>query len=324
MAEQVVQDVVDPVCGMTISPADSVGEVEHGGHTYYFCNDSCLERFKANPHHFVGPATERSASHVPADADAEYTCPMHPEVRQRGPGSCPICGMALEPVNVSLEEQPNEELEDMTRRFRWSLALTVPILLLMLDEFLPGHPLHARIDARLLNWIELALATPVVLWGGWPFFVRGWASLVNRHLNMFTLIALGVGAAYGFSVVATLAPDLFPHAFRMGGAVAVYFEPAAAIVVLVLLGQVLELRARSRTSAAIRSLLGLAPKTARRIDGGWNRAGRAARRCVRRRSAASAARRAHPRRRRRARGCEQHRRIDGDRRAHSSGEGARR
>ena len=173
MAEQVVQDVVDPVCGMTISPADSVGEVEHGGHTYYFCNDSCLERFKANPHHFVGPATERSASHVPADADAEYTCPMHPEVRQKGPGSCPICGMALEPVNVSLEEQPNEELEDMTRRFRWSLALTVPILLVMVDEFLPGHPLHARIDARLLNWIELALATPVVLWGGWPFFVRG-------------------------------------------------------------------------------------------------------------------------------------------------------
>ncbi|HEY0284114.1 MAG TPA: heavy metal translocating P-type ATPase [Vicinamibacterales bacterium] len=267
MAEQVVQDVVDPVCGMTISPADSVGEVEHGGHTYYFCNDSCLERFTANPHHFVGPATEPSASHSQADADAEYTCPMHPEVRQRGPGSCPICGMALEPVNVSLEEPPNEELEDMARRFRWSLALTVPILLLMVDEFLPGHPLHTRIDARLLNWIELALATPVVVWGGWPFFVRGWASLVNRHLNMFTLIALGVGAAYGFSVAATLAPDLFPHAFRMGGAVAVYFEPAAAIVVLVLLGQVLELRARSRTSAAIRSLLGLAPKTARRIDG---------------------------------------------------------
>ena len=267
MAEQVVQDVVDPVCGMTISPADSVGEVEHGGHTYYFCNDSCLERFKANPQQFVGPAAESHAHRTRAPMpEAEYTCPMHPEVRQKGPGSCPICGMALEPVNVSLEEQPNEELEDMTRRFRWSLALTVPILLVMVDEFLPGQPLHARIDARLLNWIELALATPVVLWGGWPFFVRGWASLVSRHLNMFTLIALGVGAAYGFSVVATLAPDLFPHSFRMGGAVAVYFEPAAAIVVLVLLGQVLELRARSRTSAAIRNLLGLAPKTARRID----------------------------------------------------------
>jgi Cu+-exporting ATPase len=274
MAEQVVQDVVDPVCRMTISPADSVGEVEHGGLTYYFCNESCLERFKANPQDFVGSSAERSASHAPEHAGAEYTCPMHPEVRQMGPGSCPLCGMALEPVNVSLEEQPNDELDDMTRRFRWSLALTVPILLVMLDEFLPGQPLHdwvvqLRPDATglsLLNWAELALATPVVLWGGWPFFSRGWASLVSRHLNMFTLIALGVGAAYGFSVVATLAPNLFPHSFRMGGTVAVYFEPAAAIVVLVLLGQVLELRARSRTSAAIRNLLGLAPKTARRID----------------------------------------------------------
>ena len=266
MAEQVIQDVVDPVCGMTISPADSVGEIEHAGHTYYFCNDSCLERFKANPQQFVGPAAGSHASQVPTDPEAEYTCPMHPEVRQKGPGSCPICGMALEPVHVSLDEQPNEELADMTRRFWWSLSLTVPILLVMVDEFLPGHPLRSRLDAALLNWIELALATPVVLWGGWPFFVRGWASLVTRHLNMFTLIALGVGAAYGFSVVATLAPDLFPHSFRMGGAVAVYFEPAAAIVVLVLLGQVLELRARSRTGAAIRSLLGLAPKTARRIN----------------------------------------------------------
>jgi Cu+-exporting ATPase len=294
MAQEVEQDVVDPVCGMTISPLDSVGTVEHLGHTYYFCNDSCLERFKANPDEFVGHGadTERAATHASADPDAEYTCPMHPEVRQKGPGSCPICGMALEPVNVSLEEHPNEELVDMTRRVRWSLALTVPILLVMIDEFLPGQPLHARINARLLNWIELVLATPVVLWGGWPFFVRGWASLVSRHLNMFTLIAMGVGAAYGFSVVATLAPDLFPHSFRMGSAghpnaghpsagaalgtppaaalgtpqVAVYFEPAAVIVVLVLLGQVLELRARSRTGAAIRSLLGLAPNTARRID----------------------------------------------------------
>jgi Cu+-exporting ATPase len=264
MVQQTEQEVVDPVCGMTISPADSVGEIEHRGQTYYFCNESCLERFKADPEEFVGPAAGAKAA--AADPGAEYTCPMHPEIRQTGPGSCPICGMALEPVNVSLDEQPNEELEDMTRRFRWSLALTLPILLVMIDEFLPGQPLHARIDARLLNWIELALATPVVLWGGWPFFVRGWASLVSRHLNMFTLIALGVGAAYGFSIVATLAPDLFPHSFRMGGAVAVYFEPAAAIVVLVLVGQVLELRARSRTSSAIRNLLGLAPKTARRLD----------------------------------------------------------
>ena len=190
---------------------------------------------------------------------------MHPEVRQKGPGSCPICGMALEPVRVSLEEQPNEELIDMTRRFRVSLALTAPILAFMISEFLPGQPLHRALPAGTLNWVELALATPVVLWGGWPFFERGWASVLSRHLNMFTLIALGVGAAYAFSVVATLAPGLFPESFRMGGEVAVYFEPAAVIVVLVLLGQVLELRARSRTSAAIKSLLGLAPKTARRI-----------------------------------------------------------
>ena len=260
------QKVVDPVCGMTISPADSVGEVVHRGHTYYFCNETCLKRFTANPDEFVGADAGGRSSRANGDHDAEYTCPMHPEIRQKGPGSCPICGMALEPVNVSLDEQPNHELEDMTRRFWWSLALTGPILLVMVDEFLPGRPLHARIDGRLLNWLELALATPVVLWGGWPFFERGWASLVSRHLNMFTLIAMGVGAAFAFSVVATLVPDVFPHSFRMGGAVAVYFEPAAAIVVLVLLGQVLELRARSRTSAAIRSLLGLAPKTARRID----------------------------------------------------------
>ena len=266
MAQQVEEDVLDPVCGMTISPADSVGEIEHRGHTYYFCNQSCLDRFKASPDEFVGPGVASRQISAPANPEAEYTCPMHPEIRQLGPGSCPICGMALEPVNVSLDEQPNEELDDMTRRLRWSFALTLPILLVMVDEFLPGQPIHARINARALAWIELVLATPVVLWGGWPFFARGWASVASRHLNMFTLIALGVGAAYGFSVVATVAPDLFPHAFRMGGDVAVYFEPAAVIVVLVLLGQVLELRARSRTGAAIRTLLGLAPKTAQRID----------------------------------------------------------
>ena len=266
MAQQVQEDVLDPVCGMTISPADSVGEVEHRGHTYYFCNQSCLDRFKASPNEFVGPGVASRQLSAPANPEAEYTCPMHPEIRQVGPGSCPICGMALEPVNISLDEQPNEELDDMTRRVRWSFALTLPILLVMVDEFLPGQPIHARINARALAWIEMVLATPVVLWGGWPFFARGWASVASRHLNMFTLIALGVGASYGFSVVATVAPDLFPHAFRMGGVVAVYFEPAAAIVVLVLLGQVLELRARSRTGAAIRTLLGLAPKTAHRID----------------------------------------------------------
>ena len=189
---------------------------------------------------------------------------MHPEVVRDGPGSCPICGMALEPVSVTLEEQPNEELEDMTRRFRWSLAMTAPILALMVSDFLPGQPLQHRFPPGVLNWFECALATPVVMWGGWPFFVRGWASVVNRHLNMFTLIAMGVGAAYVYSVAATLAPGLFPDSFRMAGEVAVYFEPAAVIVVLVLLGQVLELRARSRTSEAIRNLLRLAPKTARR------------------------------------------------------------
>jgi Cu+-exporting ATPase len=194
---------------------------------------------------------------------------MHPEIRQIGPGSCPICGMALEPVNVTLEEQPNEELEDMTRRFWWSLGLTVPILGFMVAEFLPGDLLH-RLPAGWRNWIELALATPVVLWGGWPFFQRGWASVRTLHLNMFTLIALGVGAAYGYSVVATLMPGIFPQSFYMGHEVAVYFEPAAAIVVLVLLGQVLELRARAGTSAAIRNLLGLAPKTARKVNDNGN------------------------------------------------------
>ena len=200
-----------------------------------------------------------------ADLTAEYTCPMHPEIRRQGPGSCPICGMALEPVTISLEEQPNEELEDMTRRFKWSLVMTAPLLAFMVAELLPSQPLHL-LPVGVRNWAQLALATPVVLWGGWPFFTRGWASILNRHLNMFTLIAIGVGAAYAYSVVATLFPDLFPDAFRMGSDVAVYFEPAAVIVVLVLLGQVLELRARSRTGAAIRNLLGLAPKTARKIS----------------------------------------------------------
>ena len=198
------------------------------------------------------------------DSSVEYTCPMHPQIRQKGPGSCPICGMALEPVTVTLEDRPNEELEDMTRRFWWSLVLTVPILGFMIAEFLPGDLLH-RLPSGWKNWIELVLATPVVLWGGWPFFQRGWASVLTMHLNMFTLIALGVGAAYMFSVVATLVPGIFPGSFRMGDQVAVYFEPAAVIVVLVLLGQVLELRARAGTSAAIRNLLGLAPKTARKV-----------------------------------------------------------
>jgi Cu+-exporting ATPase len=256
--------MLDPVCGMTISPDDAVGHVEHKGHTYYFCSESCLEQFRTDPERFVD--SERKQPAALMDSEVEYTCPMHPQIRQKGPGTCPICGMALEPVAITLEEQPNEELEDMTRRFWWSLALTAPMLVFMVDEFLPGQPLHHALASGTVNWIQFALATPVVLWGGWPFFQRGWVSVVRRQLNMFTLIGLGVGAAYVFSVIATIAPGLFPDSFRMNGAVAVYFEAAAVIVVLVLLGQVLELRARSRTSAAIKNLLGLAPKTARRIE----------------------------------------------------------
>ena len=254
---------MDPVCGMTIDPADAVGHVEHKGETYYFCNDSCLERFRAGPAQFVEPA--RAAAPATNETQAqEWTCPMHPEIVRSEPGSCPICGMALEPRTVTLEDR-NPELDDMTRRFRASLLFTAPILAVMVSEMVPGQPLQHLLPHGALNWLELALASPVVLWGGWPFFQRGWASVINRHLNMFTLIALGVGAAFSYSVVATIAPGFFPESFRMGGQVAVYFEPAAVIVVLILLGQVLELRARSRTSAAIRNLLGLAPKTARRI-----------------------------------------------------------
>ena len=283
----------DVVCGMRVDPAKAAGTTEYQGKTYYFCGKGCLQRFRADPAKYLDPAYRPGAHAMPAVHAApapltlvknrppsgtlapshpgtlapEYTCPMHPEVRQRGPGSCPICGMALEPVEASLEEEPNHELIDMSRRFWWSLVLTTPILAFMVSEFLPSQPLQHLVSMRLMTWIELVLAAPVVLWGGWPFFVRGWASIVSRHLNMFTLIGLGVGAAFLFSVVATLAPGLFPESFRVHGQVAVYFEPAAVIVVLVLLGQVLELRARSRTSGAIRGLLSLAPKTARRVEG---------------------------------------------------------
>jgi Cu+-exporting ATPase len=256
------EGVLDPVCGMTIDPADAVGHFDYKGQTYYFCAESCLEQFRENPEQFLNPDLRTG----PADLEAEYTCPMHPEVRQKGPGACPICGMALEPVDAAHVEERNVELEDMTRRFFVSLAFTAPIVAFMIAELLPGRPLDRVVSHGLRNWIEFALATPVVWWGAAPFFERGWASIVNRYLNMFTLIALGVAAAYGYSVAAVLAPGMFPDSFRMGGEVAVYFEPAAVIVVLVLLGQVLELRARSRTSAAIRGLLGLAPKTARRVE----------------------------------------------------------
>ena len=260
--------VVDPVCGMTISPGNAAGQIEHQGHTYYFCGKGCLARFSADPDHFLaaakagqyvpmGPATP--GPHASQGGATEWTCPMHPEVVRSGPGPCPICGMALEPRTITLDES-NPELDDMTRRFRVSAALTVPTLLLAMSEFLPGVPGWA------MNWTQLALATPVVLWGGWPFFVRGWQSVVNRSLNMFTLIALGVAVAWAYSVVATALPGVFPQSFRTHhGQIGVYFEAAAVIVTLVLLGQVLELRARSRTGAAIRALLGLAPKTARRL-----------------------------------------------------------
>jgi P-type Cu+ transporter len=300
-------DTRDPVCGMTVDPHEAAGTAVHDGHTYYFCSPSCRERFQAAPETYVehrgAEATDSRRRTPSGDEAVEYTCPMHPEVRQRRPGACPKCGMALEPVTaavpmtrteytcpmhpeivrlepgfcpicgmalelrtVTVEDEANPELRDMTRRFWVSVGLTLPLLVMAMAEMVGGEQVSQAFSGRLLLWVQLALATPVVLWGGWPFFERGWASLVNRSLNMFTLIAIGIGTAYGYSVVATLFPDIFPHAFRgHGGAPAVYFEAAAVITTLVLLGQVLELRARSQTSSAIKALLGLAPKTARRL-----------------------------------------------------------
>ncbi len=244
----------DPVCGMNVSEASAAGKLEHEGHIYYFCAQSCVQKFKADPRKYLDPQPSSTAE-TPADEGIEYTCPMHPEIVQTGPGACPICGMALEPRTFVTENDENPELRDMTRRFWICVALTVPILALMI--FAMGR----------FPWIEFIFATPVVLWGGWPFFERGWRSVISRHLNMFTLIGMGTAAAYLYSVAAVLVPQVFPAAFRdpQSGALAVYFEPAAVIVTLVLLGQVLELRARSRTSSAIRALLGLTPKTARLV-----------------------------------------------------------
>ncbi len=252
--------VRDPVCGMTVDPATSKHRFDHHGQTFHFCSAGCRTRFAADPAHYLGETKPQAA----APAGAIYTCPMHPQIRQGGPGSCPICGMALEPEVASLDSGPNPELADMTRRFWIGLALASPAIVLEMGGHLVGG--HGLIDPTLSNWIQLVFATPVVLWAGWPFFVRGWQSLVTRHLNMFTLVAMGTGVAYVYSVVGTLAPQAFPATFRFhGGAVAVYFEAAAVITVLVLLGQVLELRAREATSGAIKALLQLAPKTARRI-----------------------------------------------------------
>lgn len=314
-----IEQLVDPVCGMTVNPDKAAGSFAYEGTTYYFCSTSCLEKFRSNPQTYLnkprepvsiqpitiqrrqspaavaspvstrdntftcpmhpevrrekagscpscGMALEPTTIAAP-QTKTEYTCPMHPEIVRDGPGSCPICGMALEPRTITLAEEPNQELHDMSRRFWICLALTVPLLLIGMSEFVPGLDLGRVMPMRAWSWLELALATPAVLWGAAPFFVRGWQSIVYRSLNMFTLIALGVSVAYLFSVFATIFPGLFPASFRgSSGEVPVYFEAAAVITTLVLLGQVLELRARSRTGAAIKALLGLAPKTARRIN----------------------------------------------------------
>ncbi|MDQ1640094.1 MAG: P-type Cu+ transporter [Pyrinomonadaceae bacterium] len=304
---------IDPVCGMTVSPKNAAGSFAYDGQTYYFCSTHCLAKFQSDPGSFVNksavsmtpqPVAIQRASVIAKAEDAstytcpmhpevrqskpgscqkcgmalepvtvtvpkqkiEYTCPMHPEIVRDAPGSCPICGMALEPRTVSLDDEANPELKQMSRRFWVCFALSVPLLLIGMSELIPGAPLDKLLPMAIRGWIELALATPVVLWGAWPFFVRAWQSLVNRSLNMFTLIGVGVGVAYLFSVIAQLFPEIFPQSFRDSmGNVPLYFEAAAVITTLVLLGQVLELRARSRTGAAIKALLGLAPKTARRI-----------------------------------------------------------
>ncbi|MBZ4415324.1 heavy metal translocating P-type ATPase [Myxococcus sp. RHSTA-1-4] len=296
---------IDPVCGMKVDPrAPKGGSLEHEGQTYFFCNPKCRERFRADPARFLSPEPTPAEPEPPAapgtmyvcpmdpevrqdhpgacpkcgmalepespptlEARVEYVCPMHPEIVRDRPGSCPICGMALEPRTVLPEEAPDPELQSMWRRFLVGLGLTVPLLVLAMSDMIPGQPVQHAVPASVLAWAQLLLATPVVLWSGWPFFQRGWASVRNRHLNMFTLIALGTGAAYVFSVFATLLPDALPHGLRTGhgGTAPLYFEAAAVIVTLVALGQVLELRARHATSGALRALLSLAPAIARRI-----------------------------------------------------------
>jgi Cu+-exporting ATPase len=255
--------VIDPVCRMIVDPTRTRHKAEHAGATYFFCGPECREKFEAEPVRFVAPKAEASPQ-KPASAGTIYTCPMHPQIRRDGPGFCPICGMALEPEVATVSEGRSEELRDMTRRFWVGLVVSLPVLALEMGGHLFGAGM--MLSDQVSNWIQLAFATPVVLWAGWPFFERGWASVANRSLNMFTLIAMGVGVAWAYSVVATTAPSVFPPAFRNAdGSVAVYFEAAAVITVLVLLGQVLELRAREQTGGAIRALLDLAPKTARRI-----------------------------------------------------------
>ncbi len=306
MSLQQVATARDPVCGMNVDPAAAPASLEHDGKRYYFCCPSCATRFREDPARYLGgaappepvPAPPGTMYVCPMDPEVrqdhpgacpkcgmalepetptlpatrvEYTCPMHPEVVSDHPGSCPKCGMALEPRTVAATEPPDPELADMTRRLWIAAALSLPVFLLAMADMLPGRPLHHLLDMAALNWVQLVLATPVVLWAGWPFFQRAWLSIVHRSPNMFTLIALGVGAAYLYSVVATVAPGVFPEGFQStGGAVEAYYDTAAVVTVLVLLGQVLEIRARQQTGGAIRRLLGLAPKTARRLraDGG--------------------------------------------------------
>jgi len=253
------------VCGMTIDPAKAKHRAEHAGHSYFFCSAKCREKFAAEPARYVSSAPAGAAARTAA-GEVLWTCPMHPQIVREEPGNCPICGMTLEPMTPAAGEAVNPELRDMRRRFWVGVALSVPLLAIATAEHFDQAALDALVSPRLLVWVQLILGTPAVLWGGWPFFQRGWASLVTRRLNMFTLIALGTGVAYVYSLVAALAPGIFPASFRgSDGQVPLYFEAAAVIVTLVLLGQVLELRARSQTSSAIRALLDLAPKRARRL-----------------------------------------------------------
>jgi Cu+-exporting ATPase len=259
---------VDPVCGMTVDP-ETARSLEHGDRRYFFCCDGCLDSFRRDPQRYLGGASAPPAKRPAPTARAEaWTCPMHPEVIASAPGPCPLCGMALEPVTATAGSKENPELQAMSRRLWVAAAVALPLLAIAMSDAIPGDPLAHALSTRTRGWLELVLATPVCVWAAWPFYVRAVASLKNRSLNMFTLIGLGVGAAYGYSVVAAIVPEAFPPTFRgPSGDVALYFETAAAIVTLVLVGQVLELRARARTSLALEKLLGLSPKTARRVAG---------------------------------------------------------
>ena len=262
--------VTDPVCGMKVKPGGA-HSAEHGGTTYWFCRAGCREKFEADPEKYLRPSSTGTGMGTgTGTGDSRiYTCPMHPEIRQVGPGSCPICGMALEPLTVSLEDEgDSEELVDMRRRFWVSAALSIPLLVLAMGEMIPGRPLEGLLSLEVQRWLQLLLAAPVVLWGGWPFFERAVRSIRPFRPNMFTLIGLGVAAAFLYSTLGLLLPGIFPASAREHGHVGLYFEAAAVIVTLVLLGQVLELKARGRTSAALKGLLGLAPKDARRIGAG--------------------------------------------------------